>query len=64
MSNHPDEISHEGKIVTDGRNTFLIKGGRRQWVSSPPPELRQELEIEADRLRRSQSLRQPCPAMP
>jgi hypothetical protein len=64
MSDIADEMSHEGRIVTDGRNTFLIKGGRRQWVSSPPPELRRELEIEADRLRLSQSFRQPYPITP
>lgn len=48
---------HEGRVVTDGRNTFRIINGRRVWISEPPPTLRAELLIEAERLRLSQSLR-------
>jgi hypothetical protein len=48
---------HEGRTVSDGRNTFRILNGQRIWVSSPPAHLRAELLIEAERLRLSRSFR-------
>jgi hypothetical protein len=51
------ESEHEGQIVSDGRNTFRIVNGQRVWESSPPPSLRAELLIEAERLRLSRQLR-------
>lgn len=48
---------NEGRLVTDGRNRFRIINGQRVWVSDPPPGLRAELLIEAERLRLSRSLR-------
>jgi hypothetical protein len=56
MSRRP-ESEHEGQIVTDGRNTFRIVNGQRVWESPPPPSLRTELLIEAERLRLSRQLR-------
>jgi hypothetical protein len=58
-----ENVSHEGMVVTDGRNQFLIKNGRRVWLSTPPPALRQELLIEADRLAASQSIRSEFPTL-
>jgi hypothetical protein len=49
--------SHEGMVVTDGQHQFRIENGRRVWISTPPPDLRAELLIEAERLRLSQPLR-------
>ena len=48
---------HEGMVVTDGQHQFRIVGGQRVWISTPPPDLRAELLIEAERLRLSQPLR-------
>lgn len=50
--------AHEGLTVTDGQNEFRIINGCRVWQSSPPPDLRNELSIEAERLRLSISIRQ------
>ena len=49
--------SHEGQIVTDGQHQFLIRDGRRVWISTPPTALRAELLIEAERLRISRFFR-------
>lgn len=54
MSRDP---SHEGLVVTDGRNRFLIRNGQRVWLNEPPEGQRQELLIEADRLARSLAIR-------
>lgn len=51
------ETSHEGLEVSDGQHRFLIRGGRRIWLDTPPEAHRQELLIEADRLARSQAIR-------
>ena len=53
--------SHEGQIVTDGQHQFRIVGGQRVWISTPPPALRAELLIEAERLRISRSFRPKLP---
>lgn len=47
------DSQHEGMIVTDGQNTFRIVKGQRLWLSPLPPDLRDELLIEAERLRLS-----------
>lgn len=52
---------HEGMVVTDGQHQFLIRDGRRVWISTPPPALRAELLIEAERLRISRSFRPKLP---
>lgn len=46
-----------GQLVTDGRHQFRIVNGVRVWISDPPPALRAELLIEAERLRLSRSFR-------
>jgi hypothetical protein len=51
------DATHEGLIVTDGRNTFRIVNGVRAWESTPPQPLRDELLIEAHRLRLSRAMR-------
>ena len=53
--------THEGMVVTDGQHQFLIRDGRRVWISTPPPALRAELLIEAERLRISRSFRPKLP---
>jgi hypothetical protein len=58
-----ERITHEGLVVTDGQNQFLIKNGRRVWLSDPPPALRRELLIEAERLAVSQSIRSEFPTL-
>ena len=57
----PPYPSHEGMVVTDGQHQFRIFNGQRVWVSTPPPALRQELLIEAERLRLSRSFRPKLP---
>ena len=52
---------HEGMVVTDGQHQFLIRDGRRVWISTQPPALRAELLIEAERLRISRSFRPKLP---
>jgi hypothetical protein len=64
MVKRTDEISHEGRIVSDGLNEFLIKDGRRIWLSPPAEDHRRELLIQAERLRLSQSIRQSLPPVP
>lgn len=59
-----DESSHEGLIFDDGPHRFQIIKGRRAWLTDPPPNIRAELLIEADRLRLSQSIRQSRPSIP
>ena len=47
---------HEGKIVTDGRNTFLIKNGQRRWISEPPYQQKLEMLFELEQLQALRAL--------